>query len=65
MVHFILLWHIELLLSGDSVNSGHCNVVHATIEEQLFSVVRVMAIAGQWLGKHVPAALDTNATIEE
>jgi hypothetical protein len=31
----------------------------------VFSVVRAAAFSGQQLGKHVPAATDTNSTIEE
>jgi hypothetical protein len=31
----------------------------------VFSVVRAAAVSGQQLGKHVPAAMDTNAAIEE
>jgi hypothetical protein len=41
-----------------------CNI-HASSNRTVCSVVRSADISGQRLGKHVPAVMDTNATIEE
>jgi hypothetical protein len=41
-----------------------CNI-YARNNRTVFTVVRAAAVSGQHLGKHVPVAMDTNATIEE
>jgi hypothetical protein len=35
-----ILWRMESLLSGDSVNSGRCYVTNAILEERCIYVVR-------------------------
>jgi hypothetical protein len=50
----------QWLLLGNACNIHTCN--NRRME---FSVVCTVAVSGQWLSKHVPMAMDTNATMEE
>jgi hypothetical protein len=56
---------MDLLLSSNSVNSGRFIGKARNNRRMVFSVVRAVTISGQQLSKHIPAATDTNAAIEE
>jgi hypothetical protein len=52
------MWHIDLLLSGDPVNSSRCLVTAAE------HINNTRAIARQLLSKRVPVAMDMHAMVE-
>jgi hypothetical protein len=68
LLHYIfllILWPIDELLSGDYVITGCLIGNTCNNRKTMLSVVCVMVVCGQWLGKHVSTATDTNTTIDE
>jgi hypothetical protein len=57
----IILWRTDPLLSGDCKQRPLLG--NARKDRTVFSVSRAAAVSGKWLGEHVTAAKDTNATM--